>query len=50
MEKFVIVSGNPIEGFQLEGPFDDREQAIEYADRQIGGDWWIAPLTPPTPL
>jgi len=39
-----IVCGNPIDGLELIGPFDDFEAATEYAEREIDDDWWVTEL------
>tara|TARA_Y100000310_G_C20404629_1_gene679060 strand:+ start:90 stop:305 length:216 start_codon:yes stop_codon:yes gene_type:complete len=48
--KFMI-TGNPIDGFRLIGPFDTDADVQDYADT-IGTpawqeDWWIMKPTPP---
>ena len=45
--KYLIVFGNPIDGFNFRGPFDDHETARFYADIVYDGDWWLAEITPP---
>lgn len=44
---YIIVTGNPVDGFKFVGPFDDKEKAIEVAEHHIIVDWWIADLTSP---
>ena len=47
---FVMVRGNPGDGFQIIGPFSDAEQAIAYMESETDGDpKWIMPLTKPDP-
>lgn len=43
----VIIHGNPVDGIALIGPFPDGEAAVEYAERELDGDWWVADLTDP---
>jgi len=43
---WILIGGNPVDGFSFEGPFDSREAAIERGE-ELGPDWWIAPLLPP---
>lgn len=43
---FVVVIGNPSNGFNLFGPFDDCDLAAEWAD-SIDEDWWISDLQRP---
>ena len=38
-----MITGNPLDGFVFHGPFDNRDDAIEWGEMD-GGDWWIAPL------
>lgn len=46
-QQWVIVAGNPVEGFAMYGPFKDRDDAVIAAeDSRLGGDWWIAELEP----
>ena len=42
----VIISGNPVDGFEIYGPFATAEEAANFGntDAHIDGDWWIAPL------
>lgn len=44
---FIVIVGNPIGGFEYEGPFATNEEACEYGNNHpdVGGDWWVAPLT-----
>ena len=44
---YIIVAGNPFDGFDFYGPFRDIEDAIDYADRQFFGEtWWVANIEP----
>jgi hypothetical protein len=43
----VLIEGNPVEGFIFTGPFPDWDAAIAYADKAVGGDWWLAPIDLP---
>lgn len=43
--RYIVVSGNPIDGFHFRGPFDDEDDAREWAEQHCKGDWWVAPLT-----
>jgi hypothetical protein len=41
MPLYIIVVGNPINGFAFIGPFPDHEGALRYAeDMQTGADGW----------
>lgn len=35
----VVVTGNPVDGFDLVGPFDDSDCAAEYAATLVTGAW-----------
>ena len=41
--KYIVVRGNPRDGFTFVGPYDSVEQAIEDQD-SVDTDWWTAPL------
>jgi len=43
---YIIITGNPTEGFTYTGPFLIREDAIEYAEQKLPTweYWWIAEL------
>jgi hypothetical protein len=43
----LIAHGNPFDGLQFCGPFDDADSASAYGERNFQGDWWIVPLTAP---
>jgi hypothetical protein len=46
--KYIVVFGNPVDGFNFRGPFDDHDLASEYADASEPNEyWWIAELDPP---
>jgi len=40
-EKYLVVYGNPVDGFKFIGPFDDNQDALRAGD-DVGADWWIA--------
>ena len=46
-EKYVIVAGDPIEGFEIIGSFEDWYQAQDYAVNYIVTDSWIMTLKEP---
>lgn len=40
---WVIVTGDPIAGFEYFGIFEEEPDAVEWADRHLEDrDWWIA--------
>lgn len=44
----IVVSGNPINGYKYDGPFDSEDEAIEWAVDAIDNPyWWTAPMTRP---
>lgn len=46
--KYILIFGNPVDGFSFRGPFDTQEEAIAYGD-PIMEEWWTAELVPPDP-
>lgn len=46
MDQFVIVIGNPIDGISIHGPFEDMEDAHEWAENN-SDEWWCAWLREP---
>lgn len=44
--RYILIFGNPVDGFTFRGPFPSQVAALEYADA-IAEEWWIAELTPP---
>lgn len=47
-QQAILITGNPIDGLTFVGPFDTRDEAIEFGQVNAeGGDWWIANLEPP---
>lgn len=44
---FIVISGNPVDGFVFIGPFQNEDQAAEYGDRIDDGDWWIGKIDQP---
>jgi len=51
-ETVIVMTGNPVEGFEAHGPFSDRWVAIHWVAIQMAtentekfeADWWIMPL------
>ena len=44
-DKFIIVYGSVIDGFNFVGPFDSTDEAIKEAEQFIHQEsWWIATL------
>lgn len=47
---WIVISGNPIDGCSFYGPFKTRDQANDWADRNVANeyDWWVTNLEEPT--
>jgi hypothetical protein len=47
--KWIIVKGNVIDGLTFIGPFEERDNAVQYGDFEIhqSDDWCIAELEEP---
>ena len=46
-EFHVLLTGNPIDGLDVIGPFPDVNTAIDWAaDNITDADWWTTPLIP----
>ena len=42
---FILVIGNPVDGFEYEGLFVKKEDAIAHGERYYANtEWWAAPL------
>ena len=45
MSLCVVMTGNPVEGFEVIGPFKQPHYASEWADEWLDSlDWWVLPL------
>ena len=43
----ILVLGNPINGFEFVGPFEDHENAIQYAEAIYSSStWWVVEVSP----
>ena len=40
----VVIFGNPIDGMSIIGPFNHAPEAVDWADENADGTWWVAPL------
>lgn len=45
--KFAVLVGSPGAGFQVVGPFDERDDALALMDRLERKDCWLMPFTSP---
>lgn len=43
---YIILYGDPANGYQAIGPFDTQEDAIEFGDG-VDADWTTMPMEPP---
>jgi hypothetical protein len=47
MNRYILVIGNPVDGYQFEGPYDTAEDAIEAAEYHWKNvEWVVAELRP----
>lgn len=48
---YVVVFGNPLDGLEIVGPFQDADDALHYADCNLSGEtWWTYQLSAPVEL
>jgi hypothetical protein len=40
---YILIHGNPVDGMEYYGPFDDPSDASDYGDK-LQGDWWVKEL------
>ncbi len=53
MTKYIIVTGNPVDGLEFIGPFDTDTEACEFGNGDAymadhGGDWWVSSMEAPS--
>lgn len=46
----IVLTGNPVEGFDIYGPFDDTETAVEWSMDNIESDWWVTDAMSPAAI
>lgn len=47
----VIMTGNPVDGFNLFGPFDTQEEANKFIDNSVDDiELWVMPVMAPVML
>lgn len=47
-EYHIIITGNPVGGFEYHGPFPGAEEALTWADANCQGEeWWATRLSSP---
>lgn len=44
---YIVVAGNPINGFSYFGPFADSDAALAWARASIEVEWWAVKLEGP---
>ena len=44
---FIVVVGNPAQGFTTYGPFSSAEEATNWAEQITDDTWWVDTLIPP---
>jgi hypothetical protein len=45
IQRHMVITGNPVDGFFYYGPFEDHDHALGYAEVEHDGqDYWITPL------
>ena len=48
-EQFIVIMGNPVDGFTHIGPFDSFEDGTDYMEEERGNpDMWLALLQKPS--
>jgi hypothetical protein len=47
--QYILIFGNPVDGLEHVGPFDDAAAAGDYAEDSLSAaeDWWIVLLQAP---
>ena len=45
--KQIVAIGNPYNGFTYYGPFNNHNQALTWAEKELAGDWWVIELENP---
>lgn len=48
MNNWVIMTGNPVDGFNIFGTFQDNSEAHDWAENNLTGEnYWMFPLSDP---
>jgi len=47
IRQYIVLEGNPTDGYKHHGPFSTREEAFEWADRWCADLTFVATLLPP---
>lgn len=46
-KKWIVIMGDPVDGFAYFGPFPDADSAVEWGNTNGDSDWWITSLHDP---
>lgn len=44
--KYIVMQGNPFDGYTFHGVFDDVEEANEWGDINYGWEWYTVRINP----
>lgn len=44
MKHWIVIHGNPVDGYSYFGPFLGRDAAVDWGEKNCDGDWWISEL------
>lgn len=44
MEPYILIEGNPIDGYSYYGPYPNAQVAVLAGNSFYADDWWVAPL------
>jgi hypothetical protein len=48
LKSFIVVGGDPVDGFHFDGPFASTEDANDWAENNVRNvSWWVAELEAP---
>ena len=46
----IVITGNPVDGFEYYGPFDSPSQAGDWAEDLLQQDWWATIVESPASI
>jgi hypothetical protein len=47
----IIITGNPVDGFTIVGPFENRDEAFDFGNWNLKDEeWWVDLLIDPASL
>ena len=47
MSRAIVLEGNPVDGYRYHGPFESRNEAIEWSDKWCADTSWVHTLLDP---